>query len=118
RGVDAGDLGLQHREVAALHLPAQRVADRRADGRRAEARSRHLVQQRLEQVVVGAVDQRDLDVGPGQRAHGLQAAETAADDDDTLLARTHCFPSSKIWGVCSLRRTRLMWLRSAYSSSA
>ena len=49
---------------------------------------RHLVEQRLEQVVVGAVHHRDVDVGVGQRAHRVEAAEAAADDDDPVRART------------------------------
>ena len=116
RRIDGDDLGLQHGQVAALRLVAQDVADRRGDRRRREARARDLVEQRLEQVVVGAVDQRDLDLGLRQRAHRLDAAEAAADDDD-VRPRAHrlspvASPVASIW-----RRTRLMWLRSAYSSS-
>ena len=61
--------------------PAQRVADRRTHGRRAQARGRDLVEERLEQVVVGAVDERDLDRRLRQRPHRLDAAEAAADDE-------------------------------------
>ena len=86
RHVDAGHLGLQHREPPALHLLAQHVADGRRHGRRGQARGSDLIQQRLEEVVVGAVDERDLDASPcaraAQDAHSLQATKAAADDDD------------------------------------
>ena len=75
----------------------------------------HLVEQRLEQVMVGAVDERDLDLGARQRTHRRQAAEAAADDHH---ARTvaHSGPVRAGW-PCSRLRTRWMLLRSAYSSS-
>jgi hypothetical protein len=43
-----------------------------------------LVEQRLEQVVVGAVHHRDLDVGPLQRLRDVQPAEPAPDHDHTV----------------------------------
>ena len=117
--VDRRHFGLQDRQVTALHLAPQRVANRRADGGRTQARGRDLVQQRLEQVVVGAVDKRDLDVGLRQRAHRFEPAEAAADHQHLGTCR-RC---AHVWLSCgvadsSRRRTRLMWLRSAYSSSA
>jgi hypothetical protein len=57
------------------------VADGRRHRRRRQPGGGHLVQQRLEQVVVGAVDQRHLDIGTRQRTHRFQATEAAADDD-------------------------------------
>ena len=117
RRVDADHLGLQDCQVAALHLGAQRVADRRADGRRAQARGRHLVQQRLEQVVVGAVDQRDLDLRFRERAHRLDAAESAAHDHDLRFACHHA-ASIAAAGIRRRLPTIWMWLRSEYSSSA
>ena len=47
-----------------------------------EAGSRDLVEQRLEQVVVVAIDEHDVDRGLAQRAHGAQAAESRAHDDN------------------------------------
>ena len=79
--VEAADLGEQH---AGVVLPAQDAAQRRRDLGLGEDARRHLVEQRLEQVVVGAVDQRDLDRRAAQRARGGQAAEAAADDQDAV----------------------------------
>ena len=42
----------------------------------------HLVEQRLEQVVVAAVDQRDVDRLAAEEAGREEPAEAAADDDD------------------------------------
>ena len=89
RGVDVGDFGLQHRQPAGADLIAQHVADRAGHRRRGEPRGRDLVQQRLEQVVVGAIEQRDVDVVLGQCAHRLQPAEAAADDEHPG-SRRHC----------------------------
>ena len=50
-------------------------------GRR-QAGGRDLVEQRLEQMVVAAVDDGDVGGGAGQRLGGAQAAEARADDDD------------------------------------
>ena len=125
--VEADDFGLQDRQVAAPHLAAQRVADRCAHRRRAHAGGRDLVQQRLEQVVVGAVHERDFDIGLRQRAHRFEAAEAGADDHHPGAARAHSLPSAPPAALpmpppaSAAWRSRLptisMWLRSAYSSS-
>ena len=47
---------------------------------------RHLVEQRLEQVVVRPVDQGHLDRGAPQEARREEPAEAAADDDDPVRA--------------------------------
>ena len=44
----------------------------------------HLVEQRLKEVVIGAIDKRDLDRRLGQTLGRVQAAETASDDDDAV----------------------------------
>ena len=63
------------------------AADRRRDLRRAEARHRHLVEQRLEQMVVAAVDQRHLDAAhAAEPLGGVQPGEAAADDHDLACA--------------------------------
>ena len=76
-----------------MHLGQQRAgvvllldhaAQRRRDQAGRQDPGRHLVEQRLEQVVVGPVDQRDVDVGAGQRADGVQPAEPAADHDHAV----------------------------------
>ncbi len=77
--VDADDLGQQHQKILLL---AQDVADRRGDQRRRQPGGRDLVQQRLEQMMVAAIDERDLDRLACKRPRRREAAETAADDDD------------------------------------
>ena len=75
--VEARDLGEQHADVAvALEDRAQRIRDL---ARRQRA-GRDLVGQRLEQVEVAPVDERDLHVCPPQPERGLESAEAAADD--------------------------------------
>jgi hypothetical protein len=87
--VEAGDLGQQHADVrVALEDRAQRVGDL-GRGQRA---GRHLVGQRLEEVEVAPVDERDLDIRPGEPQRRLQASEAAADDHDRgtrASVRTH-----------------------------
>ena len=78
-GLDLRDLAQQHGDVL---LPAQDVAQRRGDVRRGKTGGGDLVEQRLEQMMVAAIDQRDPHRRPFQRARGPQAAEPAADDHD------------------------------------
>ena len=79
--VEAGHLG----ELDAHVLrPAQDVPQRRRDLTGREDAGRDLVQQRLEQVVVAAVDQRDVDRQLSEEAARRQPAEAAADDDDAM----------------------------------
>ncbi len=108
--VESDDFGLQNDEVAALHLAPQDVADRRRDRGRRQAGRSDLVQQRLEQMVVGAVDERDIDLGAREAAYRLQPAEAAADDQDARAAHP---ASSDASCACNLPRTSSMWLRSA-----
>ncbi len=49
-----------------------------------ESARRGLIEQRLEEVEVAAIDQRHLDRRPAQPADSLQAAEAAAHDDDPM----------------------------------
>ena len=63
--VDGGGLGEQHLGVVLL---AHDAADRLGDVGRVERRGRHLVEQRLEEVVVAAVEQRDAHRRVGERA--------------------------------------------------
>ena len=79
--VDTGDLGEDDAHVApAAEDAPQRIADL---GRREGARG-HLVGQRLEQVEVAPVDQRDVDRQPRELQAGLEPAEAASDDDDAV----------------------------------
>ena len=78
--VDAVDLRHQHRRVRVL---AQQPPNRRRDVARRQHGRRHLIEQRLEEMVVRAVEQRDVDV---RRCCSPRAAseprEAAADDHD------------------------------------
>ena len=78
-GVEVDAHHLAEHDLGVL-LPAQDVAKRRRDGAFREDPGRHLVQQRLEQMVVRAIDQRHLDVLTAERLCGEEPAEAAADD--------------------------------------
>ncbi len=92
--VEAGDLGEDDGRVA---LAPEDVADRSRDVRRRQSRRRHLVEQRLEHVVVAAVHQGDAHRRPGQRARRGEAPEAPAHDHDVrqrlgrhqLTSKTH-----------------------------
>ena len=58
-GVDVVDQALQHRDIA---LEAQHLAGGRGDVAAGEDPGRHLVQQRLEEMAVGPVQQRDREI--------------------------------------------------------
>ncbi|MDB5217598.1 MAG: hypothetical protein JWO86_5525 [Myxococcaceae bacterium] len=80
--IDARDVTEHDAHVG---IAGEDAADGRCDLGGGEARHRHLIEERLEEVVVGAVDQRDLDVAPGERLRGLEAAEAAAHDHHAPL---------------------------------
>ena len=61
-------------------LPAEYAADRRRDLALREDPGRELIEQRLEQMVVGAVYERHLDRSAAQESRREQPAEAAADD--------------------------------------
>jgi hypothetical protein len=77
--VDAGHPAQDHPHVSCL---AQDGADGLGDLRRRQAGRRHLVEQRLEEMVVAPVDHGDIGIGAGEALRGAKAAETGADDDD------------------------------------
>ena len=76
--VDARHFGLQYRQIAALHLAAQHMANRRADRWRTQTGRRNLVEQGLEEMVICAVDDCDVYFRPGQGFDGFHVAKTAA----------------------------------------
>ena len=76
---------------ARVVLAVEEVADRVADRRLLEQARGHLVEQRLEGVVVVLVDEHDLGVALLQLLRGADAGEAAAEDED---ARAPPFPSS------------------------
>ena len=71
--------------TSALRRNMLRSAGR--DLARREQAGGDLVEQRLEQVVVGAVDQRDLGPAAGQDLRRPDAAEAAADDHHAMSWR-------------------------------
>jgi hypothetical protein len=75
--VDAGHLFHPHGDVG---LPAHDVPQRRCDVRARKRGAGDLIQQRLEHVVVGAVDQRHAHRCVRQPARGFQATEAATED--------------------------------------
>ena len=79
--VEVGDLGQQHAHVA---LAPEDGAERVGDLARRQRAGRDLVGERLEEVEVAAIDEREIDRRRGELQRGLQAAEAAADDDDPM----------------------------------
>ena len=84
-GIEPDGLAQEDRGVG---VPAEDAPQRLRDLARREGAGRDLVEQRLEQVVVAPVDQRQVDLGVALRSSpcGVQAAEPAADDDDAVRA--------------------------------
>jgi hypothetical protein len=75
--VDVAEVDLDVRGVSELH------ADGHRDVRRIESSRCHLVKQRLEQMMVAAVDQDDADaILVGERLRRVQPREAGADDND------------------------------------
>jgi hypothetical protein len=81
--IDASHLLHPHGDVA---LPAHDVPQRRGDIGAGQRRTGHLVQQRLEHVMVGAIDQRHAHRRVRQGAHGFQATEAAAENHHVGLS--------------------------------
>ena len=79
--IEAGDLGQLDVDVLVL---AHDAPERRRDLAHREDSRRDLVEQRLKEVVVRTVDERDLDVALAQELRGEEAAEAAADDDHAM----------------------------------
>ena len=73
--------GLAQDDLHVLLVPED-PADRRRDVARVERGGRDLVEQRLEQVMVAAVDQGDIHRRPAKSPGRLEAREAAAEDHD------------------------------------
>ena len=84
--VDVRDVSEHDTHVA---VAGEDGADRGSDLSGRETGHRHLVEERLEEVIVRAVDQRDVDVGPRERLGGFEPAEAASDDDDAFCFGVH-----------------------------
>jgi hypothetical protein len=63
-------------------LAPENGADRTGDVRCGECGGSGLIEQWLEDMVVGAVDNEDVGIGAGKGAGGGEATEAGADDDD------------------------------------
>ena len=70
--------------IGGVGLPAQHLARRRRDLPGREDPGRDLVEERLEEVMVGRGDQRHGDRRAPQRLGGVEAAEPGADDDHAV----------------------------------
>ena len=79
--IEAGHLGEDDIDVLAA---TQNVPQHGGDCTGRQDAGGHLVEQRLEQVVIALVDERDVEVGRCEQAGGGQAAEAAADHDDAV----------------------------------
>src|SRR5262249_49383296 len=90
--VDADDLAHDDGGIA---LRAQDLANRCGDLCRRQRANGDLVEQRLEHVMVGAIDPHGLNGRLLQGLGGGQAGESSADDDDNGSSFTHDFSSSK-----------------------
>jgi hypothetical protein len=76
----------QYRRIT---LAAENNPDRFGDVGRRQCRGRYLIQQRLEQVIVVAVDQPNVDRGPRKTARRHQPAKAGANDHDTRSITYH-----------------------------
>src|SRR5262249_6633827 len=79
--INAGDLRQEDADVSLLRLE---LADRRGDLGGREDGGCHLIEQRLKNVVVAAIDQDDLDIGAPQRVCGGDPGKAATDDKNAL----------------------------------
>ena len=84
RVVQPGRLTDAHAHVG---LPAEDRAERGADFLWRQVAGADLVEQRLERVIVVAVDDRDVSVGVTQRPCHVQAREARTDDQDPRAHR-------------------------------
>ena len=83
--IEAGHLGQLDPDVLGT---SHDVADRRRDLARREHPGRHLVQERLEEVVVATVDEGDVDGLAAEAPDREEAAEAAADDHHPWRGRS------------------------------
>ena len=87
RRIDGLHLAQDHPE---RRMVTQHIADGRGDLTLREDPRGHLVEQGLEQMMIGAIDQSDPDRYPAQRLGGKQSAEPAADDHHVVAGVFRC----------------------------
>src|SRR5215211_7868743 len=80
RSIDARDL---RQDDLRVFLPTEYAANRRGDIRGRQAGGRNLIEQRLEQMIIVAVDDGDVERRLRQSLGGRKATEARADDDHT-----------------------------------
>jgi hypothetical protein len=81
--IEVGDFGHQHADVAiALEDRAQRIGDLP----RRESAGRHLVGERLEEMEVPPIDERDVDGGTSETQDGLEPTEATSDHNHSVRA--------------------------------
>ena len=81
RGINLSHLTQQH---AGIFLPVQNVAQRGGDLTGRKCSGSHLIEQRLEEMKIPPVDQRQVHVRPLQRLCRIKAPETSADNHHTV----------------------------------
>src|SRR5688572_7749734 len=69
----------------AVRLALENPAKRGGNVRGRECAGRHLIQKRLEQMKVAAVDERHVEASATKRAGRIQTRESAADDHNSVL---------------------------------
>ena len=114
RHIDATDLGEQHFDIL---LTPQDPPDRRGNVSRRQRRGGDLIQQRLEDVVIPAVEEGDLHVDTLKCTRRVQPSEPAPDDHhvhvttilraDTVGLHAHCDSHGRDYGTY-FARTRNM----------
>jgi hypothetical protein len=82
-GIDADDRGQKRRDLRAA---AQQMADRSRDLRWRERGGRHLIEERLEQMMVAPVDDSDADRLPSETVNRFQTAEAGSHHDNMVAA--------------------------------
>jgi hypothetical protein len=91
------------RQINSGHVPLQdanipkgrhQAANRCGNVGRAEARHRDLIQERLKQMVIGAIDDSNVNTcGIPKRLYGVQPAESRPDNDNVFGFHLHHFVS-------------------------
>ncbi len=98
-GLEIDVFHLRQDDPQRLVVP-QHVADGGSDLPLREDAGRHLVEQRLEEVMVRAVDERDPHGRTLERASGKEPSEAASDDHDMVprvAAHAHSSRSTTVW---------------------
>ena len=103
--IDGADRVLVHHHVRLL---VEQVAQRVPDVGRLEQGGRDLVQERLERAVVALVDQHDLRARVLELAHGADAGEPSAEDENAWCG---------CWNDLAVRRPGFMAARERSRSS-